>query len=227
MWASGRCFIAILRASIYERYDTVLYAAPRRKGALKHDAFSAKDGCQSDRISSIAHQNSPSRLQWYAYLVTFIQIHPPIFTVPTNQEPDGQSNGRMASFPRTSVAKLLCTPAVQFGTSNVVVWHHGFSVSSFSITRAKCCDQPLRGNLPVVVSINFGWMRFARLKDRVVSHCNRANSARRGRVLTVRCCLDMRACEVNSRLARQQPRALTEDSRELQNLANHSDVPPA
>ena len=31
------------------------------------------------------------------------------------------------------------------------------------MTRAKCSDQPLRGNFNVVVSIKRGWMRFARL----------------------------------------------------------------
>ena len=74
-----------------------------------------------------------------------------------------QSNGRITSFPRTSVAKLLRTPSFQFGTSNVVVWHQGLRVSSFSMTRAKCSDQPLRGNLAVVVSIRRGWIKFARL----------------------------------------------------------------
>ena len=69
-----------------------------------------------------------------------LHLYPPRFT-----ETYTQLNGRMMSFPRTSVAKLLCTPAFQFGTSNVDVWHHGLSVSSFSMTRAKCSDQPLRG----------------------------------------------------------------------------------
>ncbi len=96
------------------------------------------------------------------------------FTVTTSTKPCApnrtwtqrhQSYGLITSFPRTSVAKLLCTPAFQFGTSNVDVWHHGFSVSSFSITRAKCSDQPLRGNFAVVVSIRRGWTRFARLQD--------------------------------------------------------------
>lgn len=45
MWASRGGFIVILHASIYKRYDTCLYAAPRYKGALKHDVFSAQDGC--------------------------------------------------------------------------------------------------------------------------------------------------------------------------------------
>ena len=65
----------------------------------------------------------------------------------------------MSALARTSVAKLLCTPTSQHGTSNVLVWHHGFSPSSFSITLAKCSDHPFRGNFAVVVSISCGWMR--------------------------------------------------------------------
>ena len=67
-----------------------------------------------------------------------------------------QSNGFIASFPRTSLAKLLSVVCVQPGTSNVVVWHQGLSANSFSITAAKCSDQPFRGKADVVVSINLG-----------------------------------------------------------------------
>lgn len=74
-----------------------------------------------------------------------------------------QSNSFMTAFARTSVAKLLCTPCTQFGTSNVEVWHHGFRDSSFSITRAKHSDHPFLGKAAQVVAMRLGWMRFARL----------------------------------------------------------------
>ena len=76
-----------------------------------------------------------------------------------------QSNGRMMSLPRTSVAKLLGIPAFQFGTSNVVVWHQGLSPSSVSIVLANASDHPLRGKAVVTDSMNPGETKFARLKS--------------------------------------------------------------
>ena len=80
-----------------------------------------------------------------------------------------QSYGFITTLFSTSVAKLLGIPSFQLGTSKVDVWHHGLSLSSFSITWAKQPDHPLRGNALQVVAIRSGWMRLDRLYEPSIS----------------------------------------------------------
>lgn len=112
-------------------------------------------------------------------------------------------------------------PSFQLGISKVDEWHQGFSDNSFSMTDAKCSDQPLRGKAAHVVSISRGWIKFERLEktdgeEHFVTFENPLTSRHYLR-------REIRRSEKKSKF---DIKVHTQDSRQLKNLTNHGNVAP-